>query len=130
VHARQPILATLFGGFDGNLLPFVLFLRPALGIEVHNGAIGNDRRNLGRTNLDCLLHNEIHVFPFWDCLSENNPATQRRRFCFVQFLQSNLAVADIRNFCSEFAACSVEEDQLVSSLHAQDVARVVSFGTA
>jgi hypothetical protein len=39
-------------------------------------------------------------------------------------------VGEIRNFCSEFAAFSVEEDKLVSGLHAQDVARVVDFGAA
>jgi hypothetical protein len=39
-------------------------------------------------------------------------------------------VGDICNFCSEFAAFSVEEDKLLSGLHAQDVPRVVGFGAA
>jgi hypothetical protein len=39
-------------------------------------------------------------------------------------------IGDIRNFCSEFAAFSVEEDKLVSGLHAQDIARVMGFGAA
>jgi hypothetical protein len=39
-------------------------------------------------------------------------------------------VCDIYNFGSEFAALSVEEDKLVSGLHAQDITRVVDFGAA
>jgi hypothetical protein len=85
VNTRQPILAALLGRFDGDLLPFCLFLRNTFRIELYNGAVRNDRRNFGSTNLDGFLHNEVHVFTFWDCLSENNPAPQGHRFCFVQF---------------------------------------------
>jgi hypothetical protein len=37
-------------------------------------------------------------------------------------------IGDIRNFSSEFAAFSVEDDELISGLHAEDVASVVRFG--
>ena len=52
---------------------------------MHDGAVRKEGRNFGRTNLDGLLNNEIHVFAFWDYLGKTDPTTQRHRFCFVQF---------------------------------------------
>jgi len=83
VNVRQPILTALFRCFDGDLLPFGLFLQAAVGIELHNRAVGNDRRNFGCTNFDGLLHDQVHVFSFWNCLSQNYPAAQRRCFRFM-----------------------------------------------
>jgi hypothetical protein len=48
----------------------------------------------------------------------------------VQFPHPNFIIGKSGNFCSEFAPYSIEEDKLVSGLHAQDVARVVGLGTA
>src|SRR6266487_948672 len=127
VHARQPVLSTLLGCLNRNLLPLRLFLRGAFRIDLHNGAIGNDRRNLGRADLDRLLHNQLHVFSFGNRLSQNNPAAQRRRFRFVQFPQPNFVVAKINHLGSDFATASVEENKLFAALHAQDIARMVGF---
>ena len=52
---RQPVLTALFGCFNRDLLPFRLFLRGAFGIDLNNRAVGNDRRDFGCANLDCLL---------------------------------------------------------------------------
>jgi hypothetical protein len=130
VNVRQPILPALLGRFDGDLLPFGLFLRGTFGIKLYNSAVGNYRCNFGCTNLDGLLHDQLHIFAFWNCLSKNNPAAKRRCFRLMQFSQSNLVLGDIRNLCSEFAAFSVKEDKLVFGSHAQDVARVVGLGAA
>ena len=64
LHLRQPILAALLGRFDRDLLPFGLLLRGALRIDMHNGAIGKNRRDLGRADLDRFLHDQVHVLPF------------------------------------------------------------------
>jgi hypothetical protein len=48
----------------------------------------------------------------------------------VQFPHSNFIIGNSRNFRSEFAPYSIEEDKLIPGLHAQDVARVVGLGTA
>ena len=89
----------------------ICFCAGAFGIELHNRAIGNDRRNFGCADLDRLLHDQLHVFPFWNRLSQNDPAAQRRRFRFVQFSQSDFVVVKIGNFRSEFAPLSVEENK-------------------
>ena len=58
---------------------------------------------------------------------ENDPASKRWRFGFVQFSQADFATARIDNFGSDFAAASVENNNLLAVLHAQNVARVVGF---
>ena len=83
MHPRQPVLAALFGCLDCDLLPFGLFLRGAFGIELHNRAIGNDRRNFGGTDLDRFLHNQVHVLSLRDRLPQNDAALQRWCFRFV-----------------------------------------------
>jgi hypothetical protein len=127
MHARQPVLSTLLGCLNRNLLPFRLFLRRAFGIDLHDGAIGNNRRNRGRADLNRLLHNQLHVFPFGNRLPQDNPAAQRRHFRFVQFPQSNSVAAKINNLGSDFATASVEENKLFAALHAQHIMCMVGF---
>ena len=130
MHLRQPVLAALLGGLDCNLLPSHLFLRGTFGIDLNNGAIGNDRRNLGCTDLDCFLDDQLHVFAFWNRLPENDPAAQRRSLRFVQFAQSNFVTAKIDNLGCDFASASIEQNSLLANVHTQDVAQVVGFRSA
>src|SRR5262245_4102691 len=105
---RQPILTALLGRFDGELLPFGLFLRSTFGIKLHNRAIGNDRCDLSCTDLDGLLYNQFHVFAFWDCLPQDDSAPQWGCLRFMQFSQANFVVGKTRNFRSNFAASAIE----------------------
>ena len=134
-HFWQPVLPALLGRFDRNLLPFRLFLRSAFKIDVYNGAIGKDGRDLGRADLDRFLHDQVHVLSFGNGLADRDVAAQRRRFPFVQFAQSNLVlcaprrvrpVADeIDNLRRDLAPTSVENNELVAALQSQDIARVM-----
>ena len=134
-HLRQPVLSALLGRFNRDLLPFGLFLRRAFKIDMHNGAIGKDGRNLGRADLDRFLHDHVHVLPFWNGLAERDAAPQRRRFRFVRFSQANLVfgsprrvrpVADeIDNLCRDLAPAAVEDNEFVAALQSQDIARVM-----
>ncbi len=90
-HFRQPVLAALLGGFDGDGLPFLPFLRGVLGLEANDGAIGDERHDRGGADLDCFLHDQIHVFSLRNGLAESDAATQRRGVAFVQFPQGDLA---------------------------------------
>jgi hypothetical protein len=127
VHARQPVLAALLGRLNGDLLPFRLLLNGAFGINLNDSPVGNDRRYVGRTDLDRLVHDQLHVFSLRNCLSQNDPASKRWRFGFVQFSQADFATARIDNFGSDFAAASVEKNKLLAALHPQNVARMVGF---
>ncbi len=85
MNARQPVLPALLCRLNRDLLPFRLFLRSAFGIDLHDYAIGNNWRNLGGADLRRLLDDQLHVFPFWNRLSQDDPAAEWWRFCFVQF---------------------------------------------
>jgi hypothetical protein len=47
----------LFGCFDRDLMPFRLLLRRFFRLEMNDGALGNQWRDLRRSDLDCFLHN-------------------------------------------------------------------------
>ena len=83
VDLRQPVLAALLGCFNRDLLPLCLLLFRFLRIKIDNRALGNERRNFRSADLDRLLHNQIHVFSFWNCLSESDAAAEWRSFGFL-----------------------------------------------
>ena len=97
LHFRQPVLSALLGRFDRDLLPLRLFLRRVFCIKIDNRALGNERTNFGRADLDRFLHDQVHVFSFRNRLAERDPATQRRRLRFVQFAQTNFIARKIDN---------------------------------
>ena len=111
-HFGQPILAALFGGFDGDVLPFGLLLRGALVIDLDDGAIGHDGRDFGSADLNGFLHDEVHVFPFRNGLGKGDAAGKRRGRRFVQSAETNLGAIDGGDLGGHLAAVAVEEDEL------------------
>lgn len=61
---RKPVLPALFRGFDRDRLPFRLFLRRALGIELNDGAGGKKRDNFRGADLDRFCTIRSMFFPF------------------------------------------------------------------
>src|SRR5712692_5342000 len=110
-HLREPILSALLGCFDRDLLPFRLLLRRALKIEMYDRAIGENRRNFGRADLDRLLHNQVHVLSLRNSLAERDATFQRGRFRLVQFAQLKLITGKIDNLRRDLAPASVEHDE-------------------
>ena len=78
MHLREPVLAALLGGLERDALPFRLFLRRALRIELHHGASGKERKDLGRADLDRFLHDQVHVFSLRNGLGEGDAGAERR----------------------------------------------------
>jgi len=115
MYVRQPVLTALFGRLNCDLLPFGLFLRRAFGIDMHNRAIGNDRA-ISAAPISTAFAHQVHVFSLWICLSEDDPALQRRSFRFVQFSQCNFIAAKIDDFRGDFASASVEEKSFSPTL--------------
>ena len=130
MHLRQPILSALLGCFDRDLLPFRLLLFRFLFIKIDNRAFGNQGRDFRRTDLHRLLHDQVHVFSLWNCLPENHSTTQRRRFCLVQFPQTNFTSCYVDNFGGDFATAAVKDNKTRSTFHPQHIASVMSFGAA
>ena len=90
LHLRQPVLAALLGGFDRDGLPLRLLRRGALLIEADDRAIGKNRSDFRRADLNRLLHDQVHVFPFGNGLAERDAAAKRRRLRVVQFAELDL----------------------------------------
>src|SRR4051812_32535730 len=45
-NRREPVLAALFSRFDGNLLPFVLFLRRRFRVQIDHSPLGHQWTDL------------------------------------------------------------------------------------
>src|SRR5207253_9836589 len=110
-----------------DALPFLPFSPRLLVIKIDNRARGNQRNNFGGAKLDRLLHDELHVFAFWDRLRERKLATERRRLSFAQFAQVNLVGAKIDNLGGDFTAAPVEKDDFIAALQPEHIARVMRF---
>src|ERR1700736_3364789 len=95
VHRWQPILSALLGRFDRDLLPLGFLLLCFFRIKIDNRAFGNQRRDFRSPDLHRLLHDQIHVFSFWNCLSERDTATQWRRFSLVYPAKLNFVAGKI-----------------------------------
>ena len=129
-HFGQPVLAALFGGFDGDVLPFGLLLRGALVIDLDDGAIGHDGRDFGSADLNGFLHDEVHVFPFREWPEQGDAAGKRTASRFVQSAETNLGAIDGDDLGGNLAAVAVEEDKLCAGLEPENIARVMGFAAA
>lgn len=127
-HFGEPVLATLFRGFHRHGLPFRLLGAGALFIKSHDRAIGENRRDFGRPDLDGFLHDQVHVFSLGNRLPKRNSAPQWRCLRFVQFAELDLLGLAGSNFRRELAAAPIKEHHLIARLEAQHVPAVMRFG--
>src|SRR6266481_5285818 len=51
--------------------------------KIDNRAPGDERRDFRSSDLDRLLHDQVHIFSLRNRLSECDPATEWRRFSFL-----------------------------------------------
>ena len=128
LHLRKPVLPALLGGLERDGLPFRLLLRRALGIEVHDGAGGEERENFGRADLDRFLHNQVHVFPFRDGLGEGDAGAERRGDGFMQKAQPDGAGIERDDLGGAFATLAIENGHASPGLEAKNVARMMRLG--
>ena len=128
VHVREPVLPALLGGLERDGLPFRLLLRRALGIELHDGACGEERENLGRADLDRFLDDQVHVFPLRDGLGKGDAGAERRGDGFVQNAQLHRGGIERGDLGGGFASAAIEEGDAITRLEAQDAPGMVRLG--
>ena len=122
-HLREPVLAALLGGFDRDGLPLGLLGRGALFIQTDNRAIGKNRDDFRRADFHRFLHDQIHVFPFGNCLAERDATAKRRRLRIVQFAEVDLGRVAGNDLGGDLRPAPVKEHHLVRRLQTQNVAR-------
>ncbi len=128
MDVREPVLSALLGRLEGDGLPFCLLLCRALGVEVHHGARGKERKDLGRADLDRFLHDEIHVFPLRDGLGKGDAGLQRRGDGLLQNVQPDRGGIERGDLGGGFASPPIEEDDAIARLKPQHAAGVVRLG--
>ena len=97
---------------------------------MNNSALGNKWGNLGRSDLDCLLHDQIHVLSFRNGLRQCYLTRQRRYSRLVNFAQENFLAGYLRNLSGDFMAATVEHNHSPTRLQAKHSARVMRFRPA
>ena len=68
IHRHHLAAPGLLAGFAGDFLPALLLLRTVLGAELHDAAAHGDRDDPRRAQFHRLLHNQLHLFRFWQAL--------------------------------------------------------------
>src|SRR6266849_1660924 len=86
--------------------------------------------NFRHADLHRLLHEQIQVLSFRNCLAKRNPATQWRHFGFVQFPKTQFVAGKIDNLRCDLASAAVKENGAISALHPQNVTGMMSLRAA
>ena len=107
---------------------FACFCAALLGVEMHHGARGKERKDLGRADLDRFLHDEIHVFPLRDGLGKGDAGPQRRGDGLLQNVQLDRGGIERGDLGGGFASPPIEEDDAIARLKPQHAAGVVRLG--
>jgi hypothetical protein len=87
-------LSALFTGFDRDALPFALPFGPVAGVEADDGALREQRHNLGGAEFDCFFNDPVHRGAFgygdredqsgWGWRQETDGAEAHAGFFFVE----------------------------------------------
>jgi hypothetical protein len=127
VYFGEPVLAALLRCFDRDGPPLGLFLSCTVFVELHYASRGEKWEDFRCPDLDCFLHDQIHVFRFRDGLSKAETSTQPWRQCFLQDAQPDCSTVECADLRRGFAAAAIEHDQLIARCQPQDIARMMRF---
>jgi hypothetical protein len=94
---------------------------PAFTAESHDTLLGNERLNSGYAQLDCFLHDPVHLFTHAHRLSKQDV---KRGFALDLYMpfdyNSYTLLADSRNDRREFSTIAIEQHHFIAGLESQN----------
>src|SRR5882672_12202675 len=126
MHDRNAIAPALLACGDRDLLPVPLPGRRSLAFWARDGGGGQHGLDLGYAELDAFPHAEVHPLAGRYALHQHDA---QRRFALDgvmrEDIDQDLQPLDRRDAGSEFAPAAVEERDLIASVRAQYMHRMV-----
>jgi hypothetical protein len=127
MYLRQPVLPALLRRFDRDGLPLGLFLCSGIRVEVNHASRGKKRENFCCANLDCFLHDQVHVLSLRDGLSKAEPSAQLWRQSFLQDAQLDCITTERADLGRRFAPVAIEHDESIARCKPEDIAGMMRF---
>jgi hypothetical protein len=126
---RKPVLPALLARLARDGLPFFALRFRLDGIELHDGAFGEKRRDRVRAEFHGLLDDEVHVLPLRNGLRERDPAGERWRAGPMQNAKPGLALVGGFDLRGGLVATAIEKNDPVAGSVAQHAEAVVGLGS-